>query len=128
MEQEELKLSDKLAIERTVRAADRTMLAFVRTSISMITFGFTLFKLLEALHKSGFTKLMRPRTPENIGIFLILGGTVPLFFSMVQYLRTLKQMGGESKIYFNPVFQAATVVFALGLLLLISILLRVAIL
>ena len=31
---EDLRLSDKLAVERTVLAADRTMLAGVRTSLS----------------------------------------------------------------------------------------------
>jgi Domain of unknown function (DUF202) len=44
---QELKLADKLAIERTVLAADRTMLAGVRTSMAFIDFGFTIFNVSE---------------------------------------------------------------------------------
>ena len=38
----EAKLSIKLAIERTVPGADRTMLAGVRTLLSFLGFGFTI--------------------------------------------------------------------------------------
>ena len=48
---EDLKLSDKLAVERTVLAADRTMLAGVRTSLSFIGFGFTIFNVLHYVHE-----------------------------------------------------------------------------
>ena len=50
---EDLKLSDKLAVERTVLAADRTMLAGVRTSLSFIGFGFTIFNVLRYLQEHG---------------------------------------------------------------------------
>jgi putative membrane protein len=45
---EELKLSDRLAIERTMLAADRTILTWVRTSLSLIGFGFTIYTDREA--------------------------------------------------------------------------------
>jgi putative membrane protein len=88
----ELKISDKLAVERTVLAADRTMLAGVRTSLSFIGFGFTLFNVLHYIHEHG-GKLMRPETPRNVGIFMLAAGTVPLFVMMIQYYRALKRMG-----------------------------------
>ena len=62
---EDLKLSDKLAIERTVLAADRTMLAGVRTSLSFIGFGFTIYSVLRHAYENLPKKLMRPETPRK---------------------------------------------------------------
>jgi putative membrane protein len=128
MEQEELKLSDKLAIERTTMAADRTLLAWVRTSISFIAFGFTIYKVLENLYKPGVSTLMRPETPRNIGLIMIAAGTVPLLLIIIQYSRTLKRLGVKTSIFLNPNFMTAFVVFILGSLLLISFIFKFAIL
>ncbi len=38
--------STKLAADRTQLAYDRTLLAWTRTAISLITFGFTIYKFL----------------------------------------------------------------------------------
>ncbi len=117
---EDLKLSDKLAVERTVLAADRTMLAGVRTSLSFIGFGFTIFNVLRYVLEHGPTKLMRPETPRNVGLFMLVAGTVPLFVMMIQYYRTLKRMGKES-VLTNPNFQMAGVIFLLGTILLVTL-------
>ena len=128
MEQEELKLSDKLAIERTTLAADRTLLAWVRTSLSFIGFGFTIYKVLESVYKPGVSTLMSAETPRNIGLFMIASGTVPLLMMMLQYSRTLKRLGVKTSIFLNPNFMTAFVVFILGSLLLISFIFKFAIL
>ncbi|MDR3557688.1 MAG: DUF202 domain-containing protein [Syntrophobacteraceae bacterium] len=36
--------SNQLALERTILAHERTLMGWVRTSTSLITFGFTLYK------------------------------------------------------------------------------------
>jgi putative membrane protein len=117
---EDLHLSDKLAIERTVLAADRTMLAGVRTSVSFIGFGFTIFNVLRYVLEHAPTKLLRPETPRNVGLFMLVAGTVPLFAMMIQYYRTLKRMGRKESIFKNPNFQMACVIFLLGTILLIT--------
>ena len=97
---EDLKLSDKLAIERTVLAADRTMLAGVRTSLSFIGFGFTIFNVLRYVQEhTPEVKLMRPETPRNVGLFMLVAGTVPLFVMMIQYYRTLQRMGRKESVF-----------------------------
>ena len=40
------KLADVLATERTRMAADRTLMGWIRTALSMIGFGFTIYKFL----------------------------------------------------------------------------------
>jgi putative membrane protein len=115
---EELKLSDKLAVERTVMGADRTLLAWVRTSLSVISFGFTVFKVLEALQKTEIGKVFRAHTPRNIAIFMLLLGTIPLVLAMYQYQRTLRRLGGRGDFYLNPGMIAGSALLLLGFLLL----------
>ena len=38
----------RLAVDRTRLAYERTLMAWIRTATSMISFGFTIFKFLEA--------------------------------------------------------------------------------
>ncbi|MFZ0579844.1 MAG: DUF202 domain-containing protein [Candidatus Acidiferrales bacterium] len=118
---QELKLADKLAVQRTVLAADRTMLAGVRTSMSFIGFGFTIFTILRYLQEHASLKLMRQQTPRNFGLFMVAAGTIPLFFMMVQYSRTLRRMGKSESVLSNPNFQMAGVIFLLGIILLVSL-------
>jgi len=119
--QQELKLADKLAIERTVLAADRTMLAGVRTSMGFIGFGFTIFNVLKYVQEHSAMKLMRPHTPRNFGFFMLLVGTAPLLVMILQYSRTLKRMGRKESVFNNPNFQMAGAIFLLGTILMVAL-------
>ncbi len=125
IKQEDLKMSDKLALERTVLAADRTMLAWVRTAVSLISFGFTIFKVLQYVEEKAATSVVRAETPRNLGIFMILVGIVPLLMAMVQYKHTLKRLQAKGHIIFNPNFIAANLIFLFGFILLVSIVFRI---
>ena len=119
---QELKLADKLALERTVMAADRTMLAGVRTSMALIGFGFTMFNILKYVQEHAPIKvIMRPHTPRNIGSFLLVVGIVPLFVMIIQYSRTLKRMGRKESMFSNPNFQMAAAILLLGIILLVTL-------
>lgn len=118
---QELKLSDKLAIERTVLAADRTMLAGVRTSMAFIGFGFTIFNLLKYFQNNASINLMRTHTPRNFGTFMLGVGTIPLLVMIIQYSRTLRRMGRKESVFSNPNLQMAVAVFLLGISLLVTI-------
>jgi len=119
---QEVRLADKLAIERTVLAADRTMLAGVRTSMAFIGFGFTIFNVLRYVQEhSPLKALMRPQTPRNIALFLLLAGTIPLFFMIIQYSKTLRRMGQKESVFRNPNLQMAGVILLLGIILLVTV-------
>jgi putative membrane protein len=119
---QELKLADKLAIERTILAADRTMLAGVRTSMALIGFGFTIFNVLRYVQEhSPMKAVMRPYTPRNIGGFMLVVGIVPLFAMITQYSRTLKRMGRKESLLGNPNFQMAVAILLLGTILLVTL-------
>lgn len=121
----ELKLTDRLAVERTVLAADRSMLAGVRTSLNFIAFGFAIYQVLRYLQEQSPVTFMRPQTPRNFGMFMLLAGTAPLFVMMVQYYRTLKRIGTKLNVVSNPCFQMAFAAVLLGTVLLATFTLNI---
>ena len=70
MQQLELKLVDMLALDRNKLAAERTLMAWVRTSLSMISFGFTIYKFLQAIDEQSTVPVLRPNAPRNVGLVL----------------------------------------------------------
>jgi putative membrane protein len=122
---EDLKLSDTLTIDRTVMAADRTLMAWVRTGISMISFGFTIYKLLEVAREKGFTLTGNPHGPRNLGLFLIAIGTVSLGMGAVQHLQTMKKLGKRPRfLLLTPGFLTSGTILLLGIFLFASIIFR----
>lgn len=114
---EELILRDRLAIDRTIFAADRSLLAGVRTSLNFIAFGFTIYNVLRYLQEHGPTRFIGSNTPRNFGLFMFTAGTVPLIVMVIQYYRLTKQMG-KLNIFSNPAFHMAFAVLGLGVVLL----------
>jgi putative membrane protein len=132
-DQEQLKLSDYLAIERTILASDRSLLAWVRTSLSLIAFGFTIYKFLQYMVQQNPQAMLREQTPRNIGILLLVVGTVPLLLAIIEYSRTWRRLHKKidvavHKLYWNPNFLAASAIFLLGCALLVSIIFRISLL
>jgi putative membrane protein len=84
------RLPSDLGTLRTVMAADRTLMAWVRTSLSMLSFGFTIYKFLEAAAKAN--ELPRPDSPQRVGLFLAAIGTLSMVLGLVSYWTTLKDL------------------------------------
>jgi uncharacterized membrane protein YidH (DUF202 family) len=125
---DELKLSDRLALERTIQAEGRSLLSWLRTSLSLIGFGFTIFKALQYLYQEGSKQLLRAETPRNIGLFLVITGTVPLLLAIIQYVKKTKQLGKKESLLLDPDFLAACVIFIFGTILILSLILKIRIL
>jgi putative membrane protein len=91
--------STRLAMERNYMASDRTLMAWVRTSLSMISFGFTLGKLGQVLHDVTLQRLIggtRTVSIEQLAYFLVIIGTVALLGASFQHwnrMRELRAMG-----------------------------------
>ena len=68
MSQPELKLNDILALDRNKLAAERTLMAWVRTALSMISFGFTIYKFLQVIDEQSTVPVLRPNAPRNVGL------------------------------------------------------------
>lgn len=77
-----------LGVMRTMMAADRTIMAWVRTSLSMLTFGYTIYKVLGEIQAIGNVEI-RDTAPRNAGVLLTVTGTLALFMGIAEYWTTL---------------------------------------
>jgi putative membrane protein len=112
----------ELAKERTLMAADRSLMAWVRTALSMISFGFTVYKLLEGFAQKG-GDLADPASPRNVGLFLVGFGTVAMLMGLAEYRHRIKALRTLRPIRMvQPTFFMAVIMAVLGLLLFFGIL------
>ena len=97
------RLNTDLAIDRTVMAADRSLMAWVRTSLSMISFGFTIYKIIEGFqHEAAHT--IKAEMPRNMGLFLTGLGTVAMVMGTVEYWLRLKHLREEQAVAHHAAF------------------------
>lgn len=84
-------------------ANERTFLAWVRTSIGIMAFGFVVVKFSLFVKQIGIVLgkqiLLPPRGYSNIiGIVLVAAGSSSLVLSFIQYKRTEKQINNNNYI------------------------------
>jgi len=80
-----------LAMDRTYWAAERTLMGWIRTALSMIGFGFTIGKIgqtLENFEVKGF-RGVREIGVDTVAYMLVVLGTVSLLAAAVQYSRSV---------------------------------------
>jgi putative membrane protein len=108
-----------LAVERTIMAANRTLMAWVRTGISQISFGFTIYKLLQSFQDEGkIPAKHRLLTPEAVGAVLLILGITSIAFGMFEYRATCREY--QRKMKTEPVMMAGLIVI-LGFVFLVGI-------
>ena len=84
-----LDASTRLAFERTYLAHEPTQMAWVRTALSLISFGFGIAKFFEYLHEKQGEQapLLGART---VGILMIATGLAALGVAGVQHWKAMK--------------------------------------
>jgi putative membrane protein len=85
-----------LGVSRTLMAAERTLMAWIRTGLSMLTFGFTIYKFLLYVKESVSASVLRAQGPRRFGIFLIGLGTASIIFGLIDYYRLAESLEGAS--------------------------------
>jgi putative membrane protein len=80
-------VSNHFAWLRTQMGLQRTLMASVRTSVSLIGFGFTVAKFFEQLKgdPSGSFQHLKAEAPRNLGLVLIAAGVMSLVVFTYQY-------------------------------------------
>ena len=123
----EMNVSNELAKERTREAADRTLMAWIRTCLALIGFGFGIAKFRDVLVEAGYH-----RGPGHLHSTLIFGlsfialGIFGLLAAVVQHWRILQHIkfGDFRYTGFRPVVMITALLLLLtGLFAFISILL-----
>jgi putative membrane protein len=109
---------------RTIMAADRTLMAWIRTSLSMLSFGFTIYKFLEGMAQG--EGIARPGSAQHIGMFLCGMGTAAMVLGTWGYWATLRDLCRVEEFRIGrPVLIMALVMSLCGVALFVSIATRI---
>jgi len=115
-----------LAIQRTVMASERSLMAWIRTALSMIGFGFSIYKFFQYMPEEIATgNIRRPQTPRNLGLTLIALGTLALAAAAWQHRRFLNEIGAsQARHIWSISFIVAILVILIGAITFYGVLLR----
>jgi putative membrane protein len=96
----QLDISTELARERSREAADRTLMAWVRTSLSLIGFGFGIGKILHYLNVADPRHAEDPTQSARLfgGAFIALG-VLGLLCAIFQHWETLRRIRRKQFVY-----------------------------
>jgi len=84
--------SNQLAVDRTRLAHERTLMAWVRTATSLISFGFTIYKFFQYLQEKSEARADRLFGPREFALVMIGIGLMALVFATVQHRRDVVQL------------------------------------
>jgi putative membrane protein len=119
-----MNLTNELARQRNRDAAERTLMAWIRTCLSLISFGFGLDKIVGAIDSATGTSGPRPGVIA-VAVAFVLTGILAMAAATVQHLRELRRLRRDEFVYVeSPRLAAATAtlialigVMAMGILL-----------
>ena len=121
---------------RTRMALDRTMMAWTRTAVSLIGFGFVIVQFFDTMQDiPGAVPPRFPDAPRYLGLGLILCGIVALVASVLEYryMRrhlwsgSFAELAGSTHLARRaPLYLAAGLLILVGLFAFFAVLLRLA--
>jgi putative membrane protein len=126
--------SDHFAWLRTRLALERTIMAWLRTAVALIGFGFAIVQYLNHLQQTPGTRPdYLPTAPEYLGLALISCGVLALVISIWQYRWGVRYLWGEPFTPIagvtcegkqTPVMAVAILLIGIGLFAFFAVLLR----
>jgi len=122
----DLPTSTELALDRTHLAHERTLMAWVRTATSLISFGFSIYKFFQYMREEGGREPAgRAVGPREFALLMISIGLVTLLLATLQQWQLRKKL---KRIYPEIGFPLAALmaglISLLGILALIAVILR----
>ena len=124
---------------RTRMALERTLMAWLRTGVALIGFGFTIVQFFQRLGgMEGVAPADRPQAAHHLGLALIGAGVLSLLISAWQYRRVVrylwspqfKALAGMQTTTMKPVFEQSPLllvvltVIVIGVFTFFAVLLR----
>ena len=119
---------------RTRLAVERTMMAYMRTSVSLIGFGFAIFQFFYKFqHSPEIASVRFPDAAWYLGLALIFCGVLAAVFSVLEYRWTLRYLwsggfaavaGMTRKGKNTPLYAVSFVIILVGVFAFFAVLLR----
>ena len=116
--------SNEMAVDRTWLAHERTLMAWVRTATSMISFGFTIYKFFEfeeSKHTAARSGLL---TPRDFALIMISIGLVSLLGATIGHRRAIRSLSVQLQGRRSLAELVAFLIAILGILLLLAAVFR----
>jgi putative membrane protein len=125
---------------RTRLSIERTLMSWVRTSVALIGFGFTIVQFLERLEgMEGVAPAMRESAPRMLGLTLIGAGIAALIISCWQYYWVVRYLSNEDFapiagirrkhieiVFQTPIFFVAAGLACIGVMAFVTVFFRLA--
>ena len=107
-----MNLTNELAKQRNRDAAERTLMAWIRTCLSLISFGFGLDKIIAAIDRAlTGGELQAQRGVQLVAAAFVVTGVLAMAGATVQYRRELRRLQHDDYVYRDkPQLAAATAV------------------
>lgn len=116
---------------RTRLSLERTLMAWVRTGVSLIGFGFTIVQFFDRFHSmTGVSVASKPEAPRILGLALIGAGVVAMLISSWQYYWSTEYLrskqfepiaGFDDKTIRTPVLYVALLIAAIGIFAFVAV-------
>ena len=84
-----------MSFQRTRLAADNSLMSVIRTSLSLISFGFTIFQFFQRLMKDGAVEADASHAARNFGRTLVWLGVGLLIIGIIYHLQFMKGLRDE---------------------------------
>jgi putative membrane protein len=115
-------------VERSFLSFERTLMSWLRTSLSLISFGFTLAKFFQYLSEQRGHSFVGPfgRTwaSDTVGLIMITIGTFALVAAVIQHQRRVAALRGLGLVpQWNLALWVAAAIAVLGVFAFVAVLL-----
>lgn len=112
-----------LALVRTAFSSERSVMAWIRTAISLFTFGFSISKFIDYLELQE-PSLQLSSGLRHLGAVLIVMGIVALALAVAEHrkrMRRMSELGLPRESWFSLPVAASAVLIGIGIAALITI-------
>jgi putative membrane protein len=119
---------------RTRLSVERTLMSWVRTSVSLIGFGFTIVQFFDRFSgMTGVAEAARPQAPRYLGLALIATGILALLISVWQYRRVMHHLwsgrfrvlaGLDEEPWQTPLYAVSIALIFIGLFAFVALFIR----